>query len=146
MGLLARLLGCEIPDRRTILQKGFFWKADGVPALAATRGFNQEVVGESFHFTELQEATGGPTKYGVKIDCPALLIATQWRGEPCVRVAIGSTPAGSLPKEDAPAIHSELLSLTSDGRATCKGRIQAGFEGGHYSVKLSLARPLRGKA
>lgn len=145
MGLLARLLGREIPDRRTILQNGFFWKAEGAPALAATRGFNQEVVGESFHFTELQEATGGPTKYGVKIDCPALLIATQWEGEPCVRVAIGSAPAGSIPQKDALAIHSEILSLTSEGRATCKGRVQAGFEGGDYSVKLSIARPLREK-
>lgn len=133
----------DIPERRTHLQTGVFWQFGEVPALAAGRGLTQCVSGESFYRKELEEMTGGPTVHGVKIDCPALLIASEWNGEPAIIVGMGDAKVGSIPKLDAADLHDELLSVAPGGRATAKGRIEAGFEGGDYCVKLSLARPLR---
>ena len=133
----------EKPDRRKDLKTGFFWKSEIMPALAAGRGLNQDVSGESFHRQELEELAGGPTKYGVTIDDAAILEAITHNRQPAVAVIFGNLRVGNIPREDAPDLHAELKHVSVDGRASVKGRIQAGFEGGDYQVKLSLSRPLK---
>jgi hypothetical protein len=144
MGWLSRLFGIkpEIPERRSSLQTGFYWQTAGLPALAATRGFNQNVVGESFYRDALCDLTGGQTQYGVKVHLAAQLTATAWKGAPAVQVSMGGRRVGSIPANEAGTIHAELSHVSPGGVATAKGKIEAGFEGGDFSVKLSILRPL----
>jgi len=143
MGWLSKLLGFDKPERRSDLKTGFFWRASDCPALAAGRGFNQQVVGESFYRDNLAKLAGGDTIHGVRIHTTAILSAAKWKDAPALHVHIGNLRVGSIPLTDTPDLHSELLAICPNGRVSTKARISHGFEGGDYSVSLSLARPLR---
>jgi hypothetical protein len=150
MGWLSKLFGFEqsfdepepLPERRKHSENGFFWRVEGLPALAAGRGFNQSVVGESFYHENLEALAGGATIHGVMIDQAALLVATEYEGKPAVAVMMAHKRVGSIPASEALTLHRELLALGAE-RASVKGRIESGFEGGNYCVKLSLSRPLK---
>jgi hypothetical protein len=130
-------------DRRSALEREFHWERPGMPALATSRGYNQAVSGESFYREALERIAGGQTTYGVTIHKAAELQASKYEGNPAIQVHIDGERVGSIPAEDAAELWGELLALAVDGRATAKANITAGSEGGDYSVKLSLARPLR---
>ena len=142
MGWFARLLGIK-PDRRKLKQTGFFWGGDDRVALAAGRGWNQPVVGESFYRKAIQSIVGGPTVYGVGIDCVAEIRTSSFEGEPSLEIWIESRKVGSISKEDAPQMLDELAGLQTGQPITAKANISAGYEGGHYCVQLSLSRPLK---
>lgn len=143
MGWLAKLFGSPTPERRSSLEKGFHWQRTGLPALAAGRGYNQAVSGESFYRGALERMAGGRTVYGVTIHKAAELEASEYKGSPAVLVHIEGERVGSIPAGDAAALRRELLAIAPTGRASAKANITAGFEGGDYCVKLSLARPLK---
>ena len=142
MSLLARLFGI-IPARRKAAETGFYWQIDGMPAVAAGRGWNQQVRGESYYRAELENLAKGATRYGVLISKPAELIAGEYEGQPAVFVAIAGQRVGSIPKEVAAAVHREIVAISPAGRVSAKGQISAGYRGADYRVRLSLARPLR---
>lgn len=142
MSFLARLFGIKA-DRRKEAQTGFYWLRPGKPALAAGRGWTQEVVGESFYRSALEKVTKGGTTYGVLMHQVAEIIADEHEGRPAVFVAIDGKRVGAIPKQSSAEIHAELLAVAPSGSATVKGQVSAGYEGHDYCVKLSLARPLR---
>jgi hypothetical protein len=142
MNFLARLFGIK-PERRKAAETGFYWQTEGMPAVAAGRGWTQEVVGESFYRSALQKIAKGATRHGVMISKPAELIAGEYEGRPAVFVAIDGQRVGAIPKEVSADLHREIVALAPAGRVSAKGQISAGYEGADYCVKLSFARPLR---
>jgi hypothetical protein len=142
MSFLARLFGIK-PDRRKATETGFYWQIGGMPAVAAGRGWTQEVVGESFYRSALEKLTKGRTRQGVMISRPAELIAGEYKGQPAVFVAIEGQRVGSIPKDASAELHHEITALTSAGRVSAKAQISAGYQDADYCVKLSLARPLK---
>jgi len=150
MGWLAKLFGGESrpsseaqPMRRSAIETGFHWQRPGLPAVAAGRGFNQHVVGESFYREALERLAGGQTLHGVNVGKAAEIFVTDYNGAPAVGVAIDGERVGSIPAADVEAMCRELTSISASGRVSAKAQIVAGFEGGDYSVKISLARPLK---
>jgi hypothetical protein len=142
MSFLARLFGIK-PERRKATETGFYWQIDGMPAVAAGRGWTQEVVGESFYRSALKKITKGATRHGVMISKPAELIAGEYEGRPAVFVAIDGQRVGAIPKDASADLHSEIIALAPAARVAAKAQVSAGYEGADYCVKLSLARPLR---
>jgi hypothetical protein len=145
MSWLSNLFGVKA-ERRKETQSGFYWQVPGEPALVAGRGWTQDVAGESFYRDALRRLTKGSTVHGVLMSQTAKLVAEEYDGEPSVWVLIEGQRVGSIPKKDAAAVHAELAKVAPGGVATAKAQISAGFEGGDYCVKLSLARPLRVRA
>ena len=145
MGWISKLFGSK-PERRKEAQTGFYWQIDGVPALAAGKGWTQEVVGESFYRSTLENLTKGETTHGVLVSHPAELVAGEYDGSRAVFVHMAGKRVGSIPKADCNDLFAELLTVASGGRASAKGQISAGYEGADYCVKLSLARPLKARA
>lgn len=142
MGWLQSLFGIK-PERRSAVTTGFFWQRRDIPAVAAGKGWTQQVVGESFYRAALERLSGGATIYGVTVSKAATLIVGEYEGKPAVYVEIDGELVGSIPKDAAEALHREILAIAPAGSVSVKGSISAGFEGGDYSVRLSLARPLR---
>lgn len=135
-----------LPDRRKDLRQGFYWNEPGAVCLAAGRGFNQAVVGESFYRDDLELLTGGPTRYGVEISCAVELAEGSYEGRPSVNVLVSGVRCGSIPKADTEALIAELRAVKPEGsRVVTKGRVSAGYQGGDYSVAMSLARPLKAR-
>ncbi|MXO75007.1 hypothetical protein GRI40_07210 [Altererythrobacter aerius] len=142
MSFLKRLFGVK-PDRRSAKQTGFFWQRAELPALAAGRGFNQDVVGESFHKAILKRITGGSTRFGVTVDKTAELVIGAFEGSPALFVFIEGQRVGSISRLESGELMAELLAVAPNGHATSKANVGAGYEGADYCVRLSLARPLR---
>ncbi|WP_296679733.1 hypothetical protein [Novosphingobium sp.] len=142
MSLLKRLFGWK-PERNTAKRTGFFWQVRDLPALSAGRGFNQNVVGESFHKSALRRITGGSTHYGVTVDKTAELSIGSFEGNAALFVSIDGERVGSISRQENADLITELSAITSAGRATAKANISAGYEGADYSVRLSLSRPLK---
>lgn len=142
MSFLKRLFGWK-PETNTAKQAGFFWNLSDLPALAAGRGFNQNVVGESFHKAALRRITGGSTRYGVKVDKAAELSIGSFEGNAALFVSIEGERVGSISRQENADLIAELSAIAPDGRATAKANISAGYEGADYSVRLSLSRPLK---
>lgn len=130
------------PERRKDIKSGVFWRLPGHPAFRAGKGYNQDVVGESFYRSSLERLVGGATAQGVNVSKPVELRAGQYDGKPSIEVWIEGERCGSIPKNESQSLISEIDSLGVRS-GTAKGRISAGFEGGDYSVKLSLSRPLK---
>ena len=145
MSFLKRLFGGQ-PDRHSAKQSGFFWQSAGLPALAAGRGWNQDVVGESFHKATLKRITGGSTRYGVTVDKAAELAIGTFEGSPALFVIIEGQRVGSISRLEASDLIHELSAIAPGGKATAKANISAGYEGADYCVRLSLARPLKARA
>lgn len=133
----------ELPDRRSDQRVGFFWADGDLPPLAPGRGWQQAVVGESFYHQSLSDLTGGPTRYGVVVDTGAQLRRSEWEGEATIEVWINGLRVGSIPGDDVDDLLDEMDDAGIGQRATVKARITAGYEGAHYCVQLSLARPLK---
>lgn len=145
MSFLKRLFGWQ-PERHSAKQAGFFWPRPDLPALAAGRGFNQDVVGESFHKATLRRITGGSTRYGASVDKTAELAVGTFEGSPVLFVSIEEKRVGSVSRKEADDLINELTEVARDGKATAKANVSAGYEGADYCVRLSLARPLKIRA
>lgn len=144
-GFWATLLGIlTTPERRTKILTGAFWCGPTVTGLAAGRGFNQQIVGESFYQDHIERVAGGKAKYQVNIYHPVELREDQWEGSPCIHALLDGKKCGVIPSADADALLAELRPLAALGKPViAKGRIMGGFEGGHFGVEVSLSRPLR---
>lgn len=143
----------ELPRNRSRIQQGFWWNTPPLIALAAGKGFNQEVVGESFRQEHLVNIVGGRGQYGCTFHTTAqLALPSDLPDHPnAVAVLIETKHVGFIPEAEAEAIRSELLALPgTGGGVTCKAVIRGGWDQtanggdrGHFGVCLSLARPLR---
>ena len=147
--LLNRIFGdtASVPERFNDFQRGFHWSNAENVSLAAGRGFNQEVVGESHYREALRSLAGGQsTTYGVNVDCAAELRQGTYEGKPTLMVFVKGQCVGSIPAADVAALLRELQSLGGVGMAvSAKARIAHGYAGADYSVRLSLSRPLKAR-
>lgn len=145
MGWLSNIFGVK-PERRKAAQTGFYWRVDSIPPVAPGRGWNQDIHGESYYRNTLENLASGATKYGVLISKPAVLEAGEYEGHPAVFVYIDGERVGAIPSVGTLDLHREILAISSVRKVSAKAQISAGFEGGDYCVKLSLARPLKVRA
>lgn len=144
-GFWARLFGLQsTPERRAEIKSGAYWCTPNVTGLAAGRGFNQQIVGESFYQDHIRQVAGGGAKYEVNVYRPVELREERWEGNPCIHALLDGKKCGVIPSADADALLAELRPLAALGKPViAKGRIMGGFEGGHFGVEVSLSRPLR---
>ena len=132
------------PERRKGIKSGTYWVEPNSVALAAGRGFNQAVSGESFYRDTLQKLTNGETQFGVNVYVAAELLGGEHEGKPTLQVLVDGQRCGTIPQGDLQSLLVEAKALREAGKPLlAKGRISAGYDGGDYSVALSLSRPLR---
>ncbi len=142
-----------LPQNRNRILTGFWWNAPPSLPLAASRGFDQEVVGESFRQEALEAIVGGYGQYGCIFHTTAqLALPTDMPDHPkAVAVLIETKHVGFLPSADSAQVREELLALPgSENGVTCKAVIRGGWDQtanggdrGHFGVWLSLSRPLK---
>ncbi len=141
---LAKLFAQPLPNSIKSTTRGHFWNTPNVTALAAGRGFNQEIVGESFYQSAMMKVVGRKAKYQANVYCKVQLKEGEYEGSPCIKAYLQGEQCGSIPASDCAAMLQELRPLLADGKpVVAKGQIMGGFEGGHFGVRLSLSRPLR---
>jgi hypothetical protein len=128
--------------------QGCWWNDPAAVPLAAGRGFNVHVVGESQFQGEIAAIVGGRCEEGHNCHVPAQLVlaGTAWDPD-AVGVTINSRPVGWLPPELARALRPWIATVRLDGKAlTCKAKIVGGWDRGRadrgfFGVKLSLSLP-----
>lgn len=130
--------------------QGCWWDEVGVLPLAAGRGFNVALVGESQWQREIATLVGGRCAEGHNCHFPAQLVLDNSQEDPnAVGVMIGGRAVGWIPGELAGNVRAALAELNPEGRpVTCKGKIIGGWDRGHddrgyFGVRLSLALPLK---
>jgi hypothetical protein len=139
MALISRLFGksnTEVPAGRPVVLNG---------------GGSCDVVGESFHQSELDRICGGKTEDGHYEWFTAHLVLEPENSydSNAVKVMIGEAQVGHLSRADAIAYRADLLRIESDGRVgVCRAQIRGGWDRGnddcgHYGVVLDLASPGR---
>lgn len=143
----------ELPLNRNRLLKGFWWHRPPLLALTAGRGFNTEVVGESYRLEVLEKIVGGYGQYGCTFHCTAQLALPQDMPDhpKAVAVLIDTNLVGFIPSSESKLLKSELETLAgAEGGVTCKAVIVGGWDQsesggsqGYFGVKLSLSRPLK---
>lgn len=130
--------------------QGCWWAAEHVLPLAAGRGFNVEIVGESQFQDVLAALAGGRCELGHNCEMPAEICPAGTDRDPmAVGVTIDSRPVGWLPSGLGDAVRAQLPRLNPNGfPVTCKGKIVGGWDRGRgdrgmFGVRLSLSFPLK---
>ena len=129
---------------------GCWWDEEGVLPLAAGRGFNVALVGESQWQQEIGAIVGGRCPEGHNCHFPAELMFDDSQQDPnAIGVMIGGRAVGWIPGELAGEMRAALHRLNPEGKpVTCKAKIVGGWDRGredrgYFGVKLSLALPLK---
>jgi len=132
---------------------GCWWNAPGVLPLAAGRGFNVPLVGESQWQREIGAIVGGRCAEGHNCHFPAQLVPDDSQQDPdAIGVMIDGKAVGWLPHELAPQVRLALGRLNPNGKpVTCKAKVVGGWDRGrddrgYFGVKLSLALPMKVQA
>lgn len=127
--------------------------ADSVPhiKLAASRGFNQEVVGEGRRQEAFIELFGQKKASGINLERDAQLVFDD--GNPvdpnAVGVLLDGLHVGYIPSDDAAAFRQQILAINPDELPIiCSAKIVGGWDRGngdegHFGVKLSILKPLK---
>jgi hypothetical protein len=141
------------PGSRKQILDGFWWHKPPQLPLAAGRGWNTTVRGESFRQEALLRAVGGRGRYGSNWNVAAqLTMVDDIPGHPtAVAVSVDGELVGYIPSELSAQIRDEFLALEGiENGVTCKATIVGGWdstaeggERGHFGIKLSLSRPLK---
>ncbi|MCW6530204.1 hypothetical protein NED98_08090 [Sphingomonas sp. MMSM20] len=129
---------------------GCWWSERDVLPLAAGRGFNVSLVGESQWQQEISAIVGGRCAEGHNCHFPAQLVFDDSQlDRAAVGVMIGGRAVGWLPHDLAPLVRQALGTLNPEGRPVmCKAKIVGGWDRGrkdrgYFGVRLSLALPLK---
>lgn len=154
--MLKRWFGAKsvpLPRNRNRALKGFWWHSPPQVALAAGKGWNTEVVGESYRQEAPEQIVGGYAQYGCNFHTMAqLALPNDTATFPdAVAVLIDAKVVGFIPKEHSALLRRELLEVPGSERGvTCKAVIRGGWDEtetggtkGSFGVWLSLARPLK---
>jgi len=119
-------------------------------ALAHTRGFTHEIVGEASYQTNLAKIAGRKTEHSAKHECLAILECddNNPRDANAIAVKIDNRLVGYLPRNEAITYRDELRAIdaampTGEVRAQIVGGWKNDEEEGHFGVKLNLKRPLQ---
>jgi hypothetical protein len=128
---------------------GCWWYEDGVVPLAAARGFNISVVGESQWQDSISAIVGGRCEEGHNCHFPARLVldASRPHDQNAVGVMIGNRAVGWLPGELSEDFRAAIEQVNPRGLpVTCKAKIVGGWDRGrrdrgYFGVKLSISWP-----
>ena len=109
------------------------------------KGYDQEVAGESF-YSENFELVAKEIKAGQGVWLPlifALVADPKNEHDPnAVAVTAGGVVLGHIPRGDATDFHNFLMARS--GIAQAKGQIRFNLDEGLNSVRLDIAKPIRG--
>jgi len=132
VGRLARRLGLTRPQ---VLRERLRGRVGRERALALAGDERVEVVGESFHQSELLGLTGGRRRYGgVDLEAVAELVPLEDDG---IEVRIEDKPVGFLDQEDAERFDARIAdALDLTGAATCRAAIRGGWDRGGDDLGL----------